>query len=207
VAGPVTPPTGPATQQGGATLATTHDLRTGLRPLDVTAVALDRATAVLSAIGTLGILLVMLLIAADVVGRFAFGRPIAGVPEIVSMSILAIVFLQLANTLSRGKLTRSDAALSALRRRAPRLADALDAVLHGAGAYLLAVLLQAFHPMFLRSYGRNEMVGAVGQFLAPIWPVHLIVLIGAAMLLAVFVLRALMLATLAIRGRPGGSET
>lgn len=186
-------------------MATTHELRTGLRPLDLTAVALDRATAVMSAAGTLGILSVMLLIAVDVIGRFVFGRPIAGVPEIVSMSILAIVFLQLANTLSRGKLTRSDAALSALRRRVPRLADALDAVLHSAGAYLMAVLVQAFHPLFLRSYGRNEMVGAVGQFLAPIWPVHLIVLVGAVMLLAVFVLRALLLATLAARGRPEGT--
>jgi TRAP-type mannitol/chloroaromatic compound transport system permease small subunit len=183
-------------------MPTTEDLRTGFRPLDVTALALDRATAVLSALGTALILGIMLLIAADVTGRFFMGKPIAGVPEMVAMSILAIVFLQIANTLARGKLTRSDAFLKMLQNRAPRLSDALDAVLHGAGAFLIWTLLTAFHPLFLRSYGRGQMVGTVGQFLAPIWPVHGIVLIGSALLFAVFVTRALALSVHAVRGRP-----
>jgi TRAP-type mannitol/chloroaromatic compound transport system permease small subunit len=178
------------------------DLRTGLAPLDTAARWLDRATAVLSALGTALILAVMLLIVAEVVSRRAFGAPIAGVIEIVSMSILAIVFLQLANTLARGKLTRSDALLSLLRARAPRLGDGLDAVLHLAWATLIGILLTAFLPQFQRSYGRGEMVGNVGQFLAPIWPVHGIVLAGSALMLAVFVMRAALLATRAARGAP-----
>ncbi|KPQ07135.1 MAG: TRAP-type mannitol/chloroaromatic compound transport system, small permease component [Rhodobacteraceae bacterium HLUCCA12] len=183
-------------------MATTEELRTGLRPLDALALLLDRVTAAASALGTALILGVMALIAADVVGRFFLGRPIAGVPEMVAMSILAIVFLQIANTLARGKLTRSDAVLKALRARAPRLADALDALLHGAGAGLIYVLITAFHPLFLRSYGRGQMIGTVGQFMAPIWPVHAIVLAGSALMFAVFVLRALSLGVLAVRGRP-----
>lgn len=176
--------------------------RAGLKPVDTAARILDRITAVFSALGTALILAVMGLIAVDVGGRFLFGRPIAGVPEMVAMSILAIVFLQIANTLSRGKLTRSDAFLSMLRRRRPRLADVLDAALHGAGAFLIYTLLSAFWPLFLRSYGRGQMVGTVGQFLAPIWPVHGIVVLGSALMLAVFVMRALALATRALRGAP-----
>ncbi|MDP2064049.1 MAG: TRAP transporter small permease subunit [Phaeovulum sp.] len=170
------------------------DLRTGVRAFDLAASVLDKLTMLASALGTLCILGIMALISADIVGRFGFGRPIAGVPEIVAMSILAIVFLQIANTLSHDKLTRSDALLSLLRRYRPRLADALDAALHSAGAFLIGVLISAFLPLFQRSYGRREMVGAVGQFLAPIWPVHLIVLLGAGLLFAVFVMRALALA-------------
>ena len=178
------------------------DLRTGLAPLDAAARGLDRLTALFSALGTALILLVMALIVTEVVSRGAFGRPIAGVIELVSMSILAIVFLQLANTLARGKLTRSEAVLGALRARAPRAGDALDAVLHATGAGLVYVLLTAFWPQFQRSYGRGEMVGTVGQFLAPIWPVHGIVVAGSALMLAVFALRAVLLATRALKGAP-----
>lgn len=183
-------------------MATTEDLRTGLAPLDFAALMLDRATALLSALGTALILGIMLLISADVTGRFFMGKPIAGVPEMVAMSILAIVFLQLANTLARGKLTRSDAFLKMLRNRFPRLGDALDAVLHGAGAGLIWVLLSAFYPLFMRSYGRGQMIGTVGQFMAPIWPVHGVVLVGSALLFAVFVSRTLALSVHAVRGRP-----
>lgn len=179
-----------------------QDLPTGIRVFDTLARALSRVTALLSALGTGLILCIMLLISSDVAGRFFFGRPIAGVPEVVAMSILAIVFLQIANTTAEGKLTRSDALLGALRHRSPRVAEGLDALFHVAGAVLLAILLSAFYPQFLRSFGRNEMIGTVGQFLAPIWPVHGIVLLGAALMFLVFVMRALALALRALRGAP-----
>lgn len=178
------------------------DLHTGLAPLDTAARWLDRATALLSALGTALILAVMLLIVTEVVSRGVFGRPIAGVIEMVTMSILAIVFLQLANTLARGKLTRSNALLGLLRARAPRLGDGLDAALHLVGAWLIWTLVMAFLPQFQRSFGRGEMVGTVGQFLAPIWPVHGIVLLGSSLMLAVFLMRAALLATRAARGVP-----
>lgn len=172
---------------------------TGYRPLDFAAGLLERVTAFASTIGTVGILAIMLLISTDVIGRFVFGRPIAGVPEMVAMSILAIVFLQIANTLARGKLTRSDALLGLLRRRYRRVSDVLDALMHVAGAVLVGILITAFYPLFLRSYGRGETVGTVGQFIAPIWPVHLVVLVGSTLLFLVFVQRAISLLVLAAR--------
>ncbi|WP_366658290.1 TRAP transporter small permease subunit [Fodinicurvata sp. EGI_FJ10296] len=181
-------------------MATTQNLSTGIGLLDRVSVALDRLTAIMSAVGTAIILVIMMLIVADVVGRAALGAPIAGVPEIVAMSILAIVFLQIANTLARGKLTRSDALLGALYRRSPRAGRLLDGVMHLGGAFLIGVLINAFWPLFLRSYGRNEMVGAVGQFNAPIWPVHGIVLAGSVVLCMVFLSRTAALFVLAFRG-------
>jgi len=78
----------------------------GWRPLDRLATALDRVTGAMNAVGTVWILALMLLISADVIGRAAFAHPIAGVPEMVSLAILGIVFLQLANTLGVGRLKR-----------------------------------------------------------------------------------------------------
>lgn len=164
--------------------------QTGLRALDAAYRLFDRFTALMSVIGTAAILFIMCIITADVVGRFFFGRPIPGVPEIVSMLILSIVFLQISNTLLRGRLTRADGFLMLLRSRSPRLAGIVDAVMHLAGVGLMAVLVYAFYPLFMRSYGRSEMVGTVGQFLAPIWPTYLVVLVGSAALCLAFALRA-----------------
>ena len=41
----------------------------------------------------------MVLINSDVIGRNLFNAPILGVPEMTSLSIVGIVFLQLADTL------------------------------------------------------------------------------------------------------------
>lgn len=173
---------------------------TGWRPFDRVAGWVDRVTSVMNAVGTAWILALMLLISADVAGRGLFGDPINGVPEMVALSIMGIVFLQLANTLRAGRLTRSDALLSALRRRAPRLATGLDALFHLAGALLVWVILSSFYPRFTRSWQRDEFVGAIGNFTAPTWPINLIILIGAAAMLITFLLTAISLGVQSIRG-------
>lgn len=182
---------------------TPDDQATGLRSFDALFRVFDRITATMSVIGTAAILFIMVLITADVVGRYFFGRPIAGVPEIVSMLILSIVFLQIANTLLRGKLTRADGLLMLLRSKAPKTGGVLDAAMHFIGAGLVGVLVYAFYPLFLRSYGRNEMIGTVGQFLAPIWPTYLVVLVGASALLIAFVLRGTAILLAVLRTDPG----
>ncbi|MEM7445130.1 MAG: TRAP transporter small permease [Pseudomonadota bacterium] len=179
---------------------------TGWRPFDRVAGWIDRVTSLMNAIGTVWILALMVLISADVAGRGLFGNPISGVPEMVSLSILGIVFLQLANTLRAGRLTRSDALLSALRRRLPRLGAALDALFHLVGALLVWVVLSSFYPRFVRSWERDEFVGAVGNFTAPTWPINLIILIGAAAMLITFLLNAVSLAAQAISGRVAQSD-
>ncbi|MEO3999562.1 TRAP transporter small permease [Mesorhizobium sp. CAU 1732] len=172
-------------------MSTTPDNNlTGLRSYDLVFRLFDRATVAMSMIGTAAILFIMVIITADVVGRAFLGRPIPGVPEIVSMLILGIVFLQIANTLLRGRLTRADGFLMLVRTKSPRVAGVIDAIMHLAGVGLVAVLVHAFYPLFMRSYGRGEMVGTVGQFLAPIWPTYFVVLMGSVALCIAFALRA-----------------
>ena len=69
---------------------------------DTTRRIIDFLTKVLYMLGTGLILLLVLLINSDVVGRALFGAPVSGVPEMVSLSIVAIVFL----VVTRGYIAR-----------------------------------------------------------------------------------------------------
>ena len=134
----------------------------------------------MNAVGTACIFGLMLLIVADITGRVVFNAPIPGVTEIVSLSIVGIVFLQIASTLRVGRLTRSDAALGVWRMTRPRLATAIELISYGLGATLLAILTRASWPLFVRAWTRDEYVGALGTFTAPTWPVRLVIVVGSA---------------------------
>ncbi len=139
-----------------------------------------RVTGVMNAIGTTWIIVLMLLIDADVLGRDVFGTPVRGVTEIVAMSIVGIVFLQLADTLHAGKFTRAEVLLAYLQRRHRRLARALQGVYHLVGATLLAVICWASWGPLVEAIKIGEYVGAMGDFVAPMWPVRLIIVLGSA---------------------------
>ncbi|MEP0942039.1 MAG: TRAP transporter small permease subunit [Rhizobiaceae bacterium] len=144
---------------------------------------LDAVTMGLNVIGTVLILAIMLLVNADVIGRGAFDAPISGVPEMVSMSIVAIVFLQVAQTFKMGRLTRSDALLNALQSRSPRFRAAVELFFCLAATGIMVQLLNASWPLFVKSWKRNTFEGTIGDFTAPIWPVKLIILIGCTVLI------------------------
>jgi TRAP-type mannitol/chloroaromatic compound transport system permease small subunit len=38
-------------------------------------------------------------------------------------------------------------------------------------------------PIFTRAWERDEFIGSIGDFTAPVWPIKLAVLIGSAMLI------------------------
>jgi TRAP-type mannitol/chloroaromatic compound transport system permease small subunit len=141
---------------------------------------LHRLTAAMNALGTLWILALMVLINADVIGRDLFGHPLRGVTEFVAMSIVGIVFLQLADTLHAGRVTRADVLLGRLQRTRPRAADALHALFHALGALLLGILLWASTGPLAESIRIREYVGAIGDFQLPVWPVRAITLLGLA---------------------------
>ncbi|WP_165978912.1 TRAP transporter small permease subunit [Antarcticimicrobium luteum] len=152
--------------------------------------AVDLVTGGLNVAGTLLILALMVLVNADVIGRGAFSAPISGVPEMVSMSIVAIVFLQIAQTFRRGRMTRAEALLNTLDRAAPRLRLGLDLLFAIAAATLVWVLFSASLPLFEKAWVRGTYEGTVGDFTAPVWPVKLIILVGCAALWVQLVLSA-----------------
>ena len=151
---------------------------------------LHRLTQGLNALGTLIIIGLMLLINTDIVGRTGFDAPVRGVTELVSLSIVGIVFLQLADTLRSGRFTRADMLLDRLKRNQPVLAAVLQAIYHGLGALLMGIILWAAWPSLVESIRIREYVGALGDFTAPVWPVRLMMLVGLGVTALTFVLLA-----------------
>lgn len=151
---------------------------------------LHHLTRALNALGTLMIIGLMVLINADIVGRTGFDAPVRGVTEIVSLSIVGIVFLQLADTLRCGRFTRADMLLDRLKQERPRLAAQLQALYHLLGALLMAVILWAAWPSLVDSITSREYVGALGDFTAPVWPIRLMMLVGLAVTALTFLMLA-----------------
>jgi TRAP-type mannitol/chloroaromatic compound transport system permease small subunit len=136
--------------------------------------------SVMNSIGTAWVFVLLVIINLDIGGRAIFNHPIRGVPEIVAMSIVACVFLQIAHTLKVGRLTRSDILMNWLDAHHPGVKLFLEGVYCLIGAGLMAILFKASIPLFTKAWRIDEYVGAQGDFMAPIWPVKLIILIGCA---------------------------
>lgn len=152
---------------------------------------LDRLTLAANVGGSLLILGLTLLIGLDVAGRNLAGAPLSGVPEMVSLSIVAIVFLQAPQALRAGRMTRSDSLISALARRAPRLARGIETVFDLIAIGVVGAIVYATWPILLRAWERSEFVGAVGDFTAPVWPVKVTILLGGTLLALQFAARIL----------------
>jgi len=136
--------------------------------------------SLMNSIGTAWVFVLLVIINLDIAGRAIFNHPIRGVPEIVAMSIVACVFLQIAHTLKVERMTRSDILLNWLQARYPGVRHFLEGVYYFIGAAMMALLFDSSMPLFTRAWRIDEYVGAEGDFMAPVWPVKLIILIGCA---------------------------
>ena len=152
---------------------------------------IDYLTLGLNMLGTVLIILLVVLINSDVVGRAFFGAPVSGVPEMVSLSIVAIVFLQIAQTVVVGRLTRSDALLNVVARKWPRMRQALEVVFNLLAAGILIILFSSSVSLFEKSWRKQTFIGSIGDFTAPVWPVKLLILVGCAALVLQFTLSAI----------------
>ena len=133
----------------------------------------------LNSIGTLWIFLLMVVISIDVIGRTAFNAPLPGVLELVRLSIVGIVFIQLGHTLRAGRITRSDNLIRLVQRKYPRVGYGLQAVFEIVAAGVFYILFTASLPMFLNSWESGEYAGVEGYVTYPVWPVRLLILVGS----------------------------
>jgi TRAP-type C4-dicarboxylate transport system permease small subunit len=120
----------------------------------------------------------MLLINSDVVGRAVFNNPVRGVPEIVSISIVAIVFLQITHTLRKQRFIRSDVFIVRLMDKMPRVGFVVQAIQNLIGAGLLGTIFYFTINRFYKAWDIDDYIGTEGDFTAPLWPILLIILIG-----------------------------
>jgi TRAP-type mannitol/chloroaromatic compound transport system permease small subunit len=166
-------------------------LKAILKLLDTLRRIFDWIVVVANAAASVWIFVLMALITTDIVLRFVFGAPISGVTEMVEISIVIIVYLQLTHTLKVGRMTRSDALYSSILRRFPAVGNIMGIVFSAAGIGLMIAIIKGGWPKWLQAYHGGFFIGNTGVFTFPEWPQRLILVIGCAMLAIQFALLAL----------------
>jgi len=139
-----------------------------------------RLLGAMNALGTVWIFLLMVLINSDILGRELFSAPVRGTTELLSLSIVGIVFLQLGHALMSGRMTRSDMVIENLLVYRPRAGRGLQGMFNLLGAVFLAIIFWGSIDPFMEAIEIGEYVGAAGDFTAPTWPIRLLILIGSA---------------------------
>ena len=156
--------------------------------------AIDRALGALvvtsNNLGSLMIFAMTLGVVADVTGRYLLNAPINGTAEMVTLAVVAVLYLQLSYTLRSGRMTRSDAFYNRLIERRPTIGNAFGLVFHSAGACLMAVIMVGAWPKFLATWREGYYVGVIDVFTFPEWPLLLVIFVGCGLTGLQFVLLA-----------------
>jgi TRAP-type C4-dicarboxylate transport system permease small subunit len=115
------------------------------------------------------------LVCADVIGRVVFNSPVKGTPEIVSFSIVIILWLQAAYAIRSGGMIWVDAIHAHLPGRAQRACDVLGALL---GIAFFALVCWGSVEPALYAWQSNEFEGE-GALRVPVWPARFLVVLGS----------------------------
>ena len=151
------------------------------------ATPLAKLVGVLNAAGVVWVFALMFLISADITARTVFDDPIAGVTEMVSLSLVACVFLQLAHAVLHGRLMRVEMFLAPLEQRAPAAASAWRAAYALLGLALLVALVLGSWPDLTSAWTSAEFAGVEGIYTIPVWPIKLLIVAGSGMAAVVLV--------------------
>lgn len=153
---------------------------------DIITQAFSKFVSGLNSAGGALIFGLIVMINLDVFSRFLFNAPIDGVTELVELSIVAIVFLQLGDAVRNGRLTRSDGLYKKLCKKSPKAGHMLGAFFDLAGATFFLMIIAGSVPRFIDAWQRGYYSGNKGIFVVPVWPVRLILVIGAVTVVFVF---------------------
>lgn len=133
----------------------------------------------MSGAGVVWVFALMFLITADITARTVFDSPIRGVTEMVSLSLVAAVFLQLAFGIQQARLTRAEVLISKVEAGNAPLASAWHAVLLAVGAALFALIAIGEWPDFTRAFATREFAGVEGIYTIRVWPIKMLLVLGA----------------------------
>lgn len=159
----------------------------------------ERLIVGMNALGSVWILFLVLLVTSDAIGRSFFAHPISGVAELTQISIMGIVFLQLADAIRTGRLTRADSMLTLLGSRLSRAASALEGVFFLLGAIYMALGLWGSVPLLTEAWERDSYLGNEGVFTVIVWPIKAITVLGLTVCLLEFLRQAANAFRLAVR--------
>lgn len=134
---------------------------------------LSKALMVLAAVWAFGLTFMIL---ADIIGRGAFDAPINGTPELVTASIVIIVFLQAGYAIRSRSMLRADFLVEHLP---PKVQRVLLAVGYLLGAAFFLMVITGGWDESIRSFTEGEYEGE-GALRVPSWPARWTVLGGSA---------------------------
>jgi TRAP-type mannitol/chloroaromatic compound transport system permease small subunit len=152
---------------------------------------LNISVIVLNAIGSLWVLLLVLLICADSLGRSFFNHPLDGVTEIVAVTMAVIVFCQLADTVRLGRLTRSETLLAGFQASNTVAARLIVISFDVLGMLVMVAIVVGTWPLLAESYVRGYYIGEQGVFTLPDWPIKAIIVLGSVACFLCFLVRGL----------------
>lgn len=144
----------------------------------------------LNSVGTGWIFALMILINTDVLSRYLFNTPIQGVTEIVELSIVGIVFLQISDAVRAGRLTRSDGLYRQILKRYRVFGYFMDVLFNLAGSFFFLCILFGAVPRLIEAYDRGYFAGNEGLFVMPVWPIRLILVVGCVVVSVQFLMLA-----------------
>lgn len=139
--------------------------------------AFYRFIAGMNFLGSIWIAVLMAIITADVVGRALFSFPLYGVPEIVKVSIVGLVWLQMAHTLRRDGHLRSRLILD---RVPPRVQDVFEMIAFFLGAVVFILIAWSAWDGMINAWSIGEFEGERPARI-PTAPVRTIVIAGACL--------------------------
>lgn len=127
---------------------------------------------------SIAIVALMALISADVLGRAVFDNPLVGVPEIVKLTIVAIVWLQFAYTLRTNQHLRSNLVFGLLPRGGRRAIYGLNCAV---GIVVFGLICRYGADNALETF-RSGVFEGEHPMRIPVWPVWAIVALGSLLM-------------------------
>jgi TRAP-type C4-dicarboxylate transport system permease small subunit len=144
-----------------------------------------------NAAGTLTVLALVVILNVDVIARGLFNAPLKGTYELVQLSVVFIVFLQLPDVVRVDRLTRSDGLLNVIHIRRPGLASNLRRIINAVSAIFMGLIAYIMFPEFFKMWGTQDFFGVPGVFTAPWWPIKLVIASGSALACVIFTLKVI----------------
>jgi TRAP-type C4-dicarboxylate transport system permease small subunit len=114
-------------------------------------------------------------VVADVLGRVIFNHPVKGTPEIISLSIVLICYLQTGYAIRSGGMLRVEALTSRLPDSVNRVLNVIAALL---GVLFFSVIFYGSVDGALYAWTSNEYEGE-GALRVPVWPAKFVIVMGS----------------------------
>lgn len=144
----------------------------------------------LAAFGTILIGALMLLICADIVARNLMGSSLPLISELGALTLVMIVYLQLATTIRADRLARTEIFFLGLQMKYPRAGALVAAVFDLTGAALIGLIAWSTVRIVEKDFASGEFIGVPGIATLSTWPFRVMILIGVTVASVEFLVRA-----------------